>query len=791
MLEEIIFLKIRFYMSDIKNINEINISTKQLVLNFIQDSNHLTQTTKSNVSNWLHESFSKLFENGENAHSIILRLLKSNNWKEIEDRFFEQIQPGTAGIRGKLGIGSTRINEATVGVFAQAHANYISKNPIAGREGIIIGGDSRTGSYDPLIKGPGYLQKMVAEIYAAKGIPVYLSDKPLPTPLVSFAIGEMLFNGKLPVSGAINTASHNPSEDNGFKIYESSGHQVVSEDFKKGLQFELNRIENFSMVNTAKLKSRWPKTEDELNNAIKKNGKIIIETDNAPINIIDSTGIIESYCSKIKRVRILINKNFSKNNNEFHFHEKILDSILNQKIVITTLSGNGWNSIKKLLESQGLVYNKHFYAVESEIVPDGSFPTGYGKVQGKPNPEYKENFYKAIKLAGEINAKYVIACDPDSDRVGIGIVDNSYKDFNRIYENARFFNGNEQLCLAVFFLGIFNKYNENDIFIQTLVSSRLYSKIVEYIGGKLSFVPVGFKYFGQISDFYVNNLMRKINNFTRIDYSKLTFEERTKLYKSHDCPRFIHGGEESMGQNMYDFVFDKDTPASIALFCEIIGFLGLKNDDKISLLKDLSPHYNSDNKLITVAASSENLLDALNNIYCEFGEYKEEVFSFRFEGQEGNVKKNKVMNYFRTLSLKNFNSNQDIDGSKVIAKCDFLNSDKRGRFVVDADDNIIQINAGVNHTINSKGETIHIPPYSIYWLPEQELHELDSSDYLVFYMDNGNEIHIRPSGTEPVIKLYINFHDKSFNQNNKNSSINQKISNTYISFDRIIKNIIQ
>ncbi len=427
----------------------LNLETIRSYLTNLTNQELITKNTVNNVMAWLSDTgFTLVKENGQNAHEFILGVIQQENWKDLNDRFFKKIEPGTAGMRDRMGVGSALINEATIGMFAQAHANYLVKHPLKGRKGIVIGGDSRHGSYDPETKGPGYLQKMVAEIYAAAGIPVYLSDKPLPTPVVSFSIGEMEFQlGELPISGAINTASHNPKEDNGYKIYEVDGHQVVNADFKKDLQKEITKIDSFSKVNRLKNVS-WPGKDaiDSLGNTSEfKKDKVRKLEVSHNLFIVSSYDIIEQYRNKVRQVAIRTNENegkASQDDSNFYFTKEILDAIAKQKIVITALNGNLWPTCKALLEKHGLIEGIHFFGVPKEITPDGNFPVGIGTPkEGKPNPESPEVFNRAKEYAKEKGAKYIFASDPDSDRIGIAFYDATTKSWVHL-------TGNEQLSIA-------------------------------------------------------------------------------------------------------------------------------------------------------------------------------------------------------------------------------------------------------------------------------------------------------------------------------------------------------
>jgi phosphomannomutase len=739
--------------SDPKNLDpvsaltEIKESNKSIVLNSLQKAvaeKTLSESARKNIEIWLDDSFNVLKETIEgeekNAHDWILHWLQQKNWTELGDRFFTKIQPGTAGMRGRMGVGSALINEATLGMFVQAHANYLLKQNLKGRKGIVIGGDSRHGSYNPKTKGPGDLQIMMAKIYAKAGIPVYLSDKPLPTPVCSFAINEIQFQvGELPLSAAIMTASHNSKTDNGYKIYEVNGHQVVNPKFKEELQKEINKITVFSQVNFLKDNS-WPSSSeiDSLQdketfkaNEIRK----IKVAEN--LFLVSSYDIIEQRTDKLRQLAIQTNENVfprakHKKEEKYHFSKEILDSIEKQKIVISALHGNLWADLKSLLEKHGMKERVHFFGEETD--PNGDFPVAIGTdKEGQPNPEYKKVFTKSIKTANRVGAHYVFVSDPDSDRLGI-----AYKDKNT--RKWVFLSGNDQLAMGASYLKEMNDpespvkggvFTPRDVFIKTLVSSNLLSRIIED-DAHLLHVHVGFKYFGQISAFYVNQVL-EATGMTRLEFSQLSFKERKKRYKDHKIFRFIFGGEESLGMNRGDYVFDKDTAASMALFCELIGHLGIKK-------KTLG-----------------NLKQSLEK---EHGSFKEQLFSEKFPGEKGDEEKKNLMEVLRNLSPQEINQRGGLGGKKVVARADYkiikdINGNKVERLVQDEKSVPIKQTMGGEITIGP----VTIPPFHVFWNEKTPV-ELDSTDYLVFYLEDGSSIHVRPSGTEALVKKYVNLEKK-------------------------------
>ncbi len=276
-------------------------------------------------------------------------------------------------------------------------------------------------------------------------------------------------------------------------------------------------------------------------------------------------------------------------------------------------------------------------------------------------------------------------------------------------------------------------FTANDTFIKTLVSSNLYSRIIEKSEARLLNVLVGFKYFGQISAYSVNQVLEK-EGISRLQFSKLSFKERIELYIKHGVSRFIHGGEESMGMNRGDYVYDKDTPATMAFFSEIVGHLGLVGKTPV---------------------------DHMDELYIKHGLHKEEVVSFRFEGATGDTQKKELMKMLRSLPLQEINNLGLLGGKKVVGRVDYkikdVNGNKVERFVESLDGFTHYGTVGLPITYSNHAHNINffVPSFHVSFDKKTEI-PLESSDYVVFYLENGSEIHIRPSGTEPIVKFYLN-----------------------------------
>ncbi|MFV0440975.1 MAG: phospho-sugar mutase [Lachnospirales bacterium] len=292
-------------------------------------------------------------------------LLAITDEKELEDRFYKNLEFGTGGLRGIIGAGDNRLNKYTVNKASQGLANYIKKNQIEGKDGIAIAYDSRNFSPE--------FAKYASEVFAGNGIKVHLYESLRPTPQLSYAVRALNC-----VAGIVITASHNPPEYNGYKVYWCDGAQVPFPRDEEIIN-EVNAIENYFDVDTLDY------------------GKGI---ENGLINIIDKS-LDVSYINEV--VSQVVNPTLIKENNDI-------------SIVYTPIHGSGYIPVKNALKQAGFT-NVHI--VEEQAEPDGNFTT-----VGYPNPEDPKVFKLAIELAKEVNADVILGTDPDSDRMGAVIKDN-------------------------------------------------------------------------------------------------------------------------------------------------------------------------------------------------------------------------------------------------------------------------------------------------------------------------------------------------------------------------------
>ena len=283
----------------------------------------------------------------------------SNNEKEIEDRFYKELEFGTAGLRGIMGAGLNRMNKYTVGKATQGLANFIkSKN---GEErGVAISYDSRNNSKE--------FSEIAALCLNANGIKAYVFDRLSPVPELSFAVRKLNC-----IAGIMITASHNPPKYNGYKVYGEDGAQIVSPVDKEIMQ-EVKNIKDFKEI---KQISKEEAIKENLYNVIGKE-------------------IHTLYIEEVKK--LLLNKEAIKKQE-------------NLSIVYTPLHGTGNIPVQSVLKEIGF---NNVHIVKEQEMPDGNFPT-----VDYPNPEDKKAFKLALELAKKVDAEIVLATDPDADRLGV------------------------------------------------------------------------------------------------------------------------------------------------------------------------------------------------------------------------------------------------------------------------------------------------------------------------------------------------------------------------------------
>ena len=364
--------------------------------------------------------------------------------KEIEDRFYKELEFGTAGLRGIIGAGSNRMNKYTVGKATQGLSNYIIKQKGENR-GVAIAYDSRRKSDE--------FSKYAALVLNANGIKTYLFDSLRPTPELSYAVRKLGC-----IAGIVVTASHNPPEYNGYKVYWEDGAQIVS-PIDKGFIDEVNAISDFGMIKTM-----------DIEEAKQKDLYHIIKPE-----------IDDCYIEELKK--LVLNP------------EAIKEQAEHLKIVYTPLHGTGNVPVQRILKELGF---KQVFIVKEQELPDGEFPT-----VSYPNPEDPKAFTLALELAKKVDADVVLANDPDADRLGVYVKDTLSGEYIQ-------FNGNMTgNLLAEYILSQKKEKNllpNNGAVIKTIVSSNLTDAIAKYYGVKLFSTLTGFKNIAKIiRDFEQNN----------------------------------------------------------------------------------------------------------------------------------------------------------------------------------------------------------------------------------------------------------------------------------------------
>ena len=368
----------------------------------------------------------------------------ANNEEEIKDRFYKDLEFGTAGLRGVIGIGTNRMNKYTVTKATQGLANYIIKNNGQNR-GVAIAYDCRIMSEE--------FSKQTALCLNANGIKTYRFDSLRPTPELSYAVRELGC-----IAGIVITASHNPPEYNGYKVYWEDGAQIV-EPTDKEIITEVNNVTDLSTIKTMDEKEA---VEKGLYNTIGKE-------------------IDDKYIAELKK--LVVNK------------AAIKEMQKNIKIVYTPLHGTGNVLVQRILKEIGF---ENVYVVKEQEKPDGNFST-----VEYPNPEDEKAFKLALDLAKKVNADVVLANDPDADRLGVYAKDN--KSGNYIQ-----FNGNMTGNLIAEYILSQKKENgtlpQNGAIIKTIVSSNLKNVIAKNYNVKLFETLTGFKNIAKIiREFEENN----------------------------------------------------------------------------------------------------------------------------------------------------------------------------------------------------------------------------------------------------------------------------------------------
>jgi phosphoglucomutase len=384
----------------------------------------LDPTTQQRVDKWLSGPYDAA------TKESIQHLIDSGNTTELTDSFYRDLEFGTGGLRGVLGVGSNRMNRYTVGAATQGLSNYINAAFPGVDISVAIAHDSRRMSPE--------FARLVADIFSANNIKVYLFSDLRPTPELSFAIRQLGCQ-----SGIVVTASHNPPEYNGYKVYWNDGGQVVS-PHDKAIIDEVNKITSVDDIKFEGVPERIHLIDEELD---------------AP------------YVERLKSNAV---------------NPDVIKRQADLNIVYTPIHGTGITLVPRTLEALGFT-NVHI--VEEQATPDGNFPT-----VKSPNPEEKAAMQLALDLANKLNADLIMATDPDADRVGAG-ARNHHGEFELL-------NGNQMASLIIYYLlnawKATGRLTGNEFVAKTIVTTDLIDEMCKRYGVTCYNTLTGFKYIAEV-----------------------------------------------------------------------------------------------------------------------------------------------------------------------------------------------------------------------------------------------------------------------------------------------------
>ena len=546
-------------------------------------ANELDQLVLAKAQQWLEGNY-----DAETKAQV--QYLIDNDPKELVESFYKDLEFGTGGLRGIMGVGSNRMNVYTVGMATQGLANYLKKNFAGEQIRVAIGHDSRNNSRK--------FAEHVADIFASNGFTVFLFDALRPTPELSFAIRELKCH-----SGVVVTASHNPKEYNGYKAYWTDGSQVTAPHDKNIIE-EVAKITDVAQILTGQNPENITILGDEF--------------DQIYLNKILSL--------QLSRECVLAHKDM--------------------KIVYTPIHGSGVKLVPASLKNFGF---ENVSVVAEQAIVDGNFPT-----VDSPNPEERKTMMKAIELAAKEGADLVLATDPDSDRLGVALR-------NKQGEYV-LLNGNQTLALILSYQltrwAELGKLDGKQFVVKTIVTSQMANAVAAHFGVKCYDCLTGFKYIARI------------------------------IRNNEGVATYIGGGEESFGYLAGDFVRDKDAVSACSLAAEAAAW--------------------------ALETKGQTLFEWLQELYVQYGFYREGLVSVVRKGKEGAELIQKMMVDFRE------NPPKTIVGSPVVKINDY-----------------------------QKSETLDVVTGKV--TPIEE----DKSNVLQWFTEDGTIVSVRPSGTEPKIKFYF------------------------------------
>lgn len=492
---------------------------------------------KENYEKWLNHPNLSVEEKEE---------LKKLTEQEIKDAFYADVQFGTAGMRGLMGLGPNRLNIYTIRKATQGYANYLNKNNL---KSVAIAYDNRFNSKEFAFD--------CAALLASNGIKTYIFNSLRPTPELSYTVRYFKCDG-----GIMITASHNPKQYNGYKLYDETGCQLIPTLADKVIA-EVNALTDALDI----------KPSDNYDSSL--------------INIVDSE-VDDAYLKDVASIQIRknVNKNF--------------------KIAFSPEHGASYLPVMKSLKDAGYDVSE----VKSQSIPDPAF--GATKT---PNPEEPGAYEEVLKLAKEIDAKLLLVCDPDGDRMGVGVKHNG---------EYVVLNGNQTGALLLEY--ILSSYEEEGIKIEnpcmfnTIVTSDIGEAIARYHGCDNEKTLTGFKYIGN----------------------------KVRQYEKDHSKNYIFGYEESYGSLIKPFVRDKDATQACLLLAEACA------------------HYLEQGK---------TLVDVMNECYEKVGYYFDTQISVMLPGADGAEKLQSIINNvrnnpihipgFKTIKIEDYKLQKVYEGDSV------------------------------------------------------------------------------------------------------------------------------
>ena len=451
-----------------------------------------------------------------------VKYLIDNDKKELVESFYQDLEFGTGGLRGIMGVGTNRMNIYTVGMATQGLANYLKKEFPGQRIKVAVGHDSRNNSR--------LFSEHVAAIFAANGFRVYLFDSLRPTPELSFAIRQLGCK-----SGVVITASHNPKEYNGYKAYWTDGAQVTA-PHDRNIIDEVKKIASVDEVLT------------------QGNG--------------DNITILDENFDQIYLDRV----------HGLSLSPDAVAAHADMKIVYTPLHGSGVVLVPASLRRFGF---RNVVTVREQNITDGNFPT-----VASPTPEERSTRKMAIDLGRKEKADLVLATDPDADRIGVALPDDTGE--------FVLLNGNQTCVLLTYYLlrrwSELDKIHGREYIVKTIVTTELMNRIADSFKVKCFDCLTGFKYIATI------------------------------IREHEGVMQYIGGGEESFGYLAGDFVRDKDAVSACSLFAEATAWAKTQGMTLYGLLKD---------------------------IYLRYGFFKEGMVPLVRKGKEGQEEIRQMMSDFR------------------------------------------------------------------------------------------------------------------------------------------------